>query len=223
MSIYISASGLLDYISCNRKSYYRIFKPIEPVKSLEQIRGTVVHKVLQEYWQDHSLAMQNIPTVAKQFGLQESELDNVRYFVHNFFDSFYGYVKDGDLIEHNFKLKLDNDVYLVGVFDRISDGKVFDWKTTKKTPANLSGNIQFIVYNYAYNKLFNSKPVAMYYASLNDRKLVMYYDIEAYSNVLLNELIPSFIKDVRDKNFIRNGVFSGACYKCDWRSHCLGK
>lgn len=222
MQIYVSASGISDFLLCNRKLYYRIYKPIERPVSSAASKGILVHKALETCWDDVLKAYNYIENNYKLHGLSEDSVPELNSLVHKFFENFYNYVGEKDLIEHNFRISLLPNVSLVGVFDRISNGNVFDWKTSKgKTPKTLESNIQFILYNYAYKKLFNSPPHGLYYASLRTGDLVMYNENEEFTSILFDEIIPEYVKSVSNQRFPKIGIYNNSCFKCDWREHCL--
>lgn len=226
MAIHVSASSLADYISCSQKVYYRIFKTeegVEEVPSREMLMGSITHKVLEKAWQNEEIALNLGKSLCDKEGIDAVGKSSVEHFIHTFFQVFGRMVNDGDMIEKRFKVKLYDDVYLVGVFDRITRGTVIDWKTNAKPPKNIDGNIQFILYDLAYNILYNKKAEGLYLAALKDGSLVRYKESKQHSEVLIHQVIPDFVEAVRKKSFVKTGLFNGACYRCPYKIVCLGE
>lgn len=222
MSIYISKSSLNDFILCHRKVYYRIFTDLRPTPPKEVIRGSIVHKILEKFSGSLDEAKTNVEKLAKQYSLDKKDFDYIMTCVSNFSEFFLPLLSNNDLIEHNFKVPYADDVYIVGVFDRVSSGNVFDWKTSSRVPRSINTDIQFILYNYAYKNLFNTPANALYYASLATGRLLMYNEEKFIVDELFNKIIPHFLDVVKRKNFARTGIFSGGCYRCFWKESCLG-
>jgi CRISPR/Cas system-associated exonuclease Cas4 (RecB family) len=139
----------------------------------------------------------------------------------NYYNNFRKYLTNSDEIELKFKIPWDKDVFIVGKMDRISNGKVFDWKTDRKPQKNISKSIQFILYNWAYKKLYKANPSGVYYAALTTGDLVRYSVDEASDRTLFEEIIPDAIRAIKNKEFTRNGIFRGACYRCFYSDSCL--
>ena len=222
MTIYISASLLEDFVSCNRKVYYRINKPEKSIQNRGMTIGEVVHKAIELHWNDELTA--NFYTeieLKSRLPDDKSALKHAQDCLQSYFHNFRQYLSEKDEVEIKFKLHWDKDVAIVGKIDRISDGKVFDWKTAKSPLSNISGNIQFILYNWAYKHMYNKLPSGVYYAALTNGSLVKYDNDPIASSVLFNEIIPDAIMAIRGRNYIRNGVFRKACYMCPYAKTCL--
>lgn len=221
MAIHVSASALSDYISCETKLYYRIEKPVPPVVTKEMMMGTISHKVLEKQWLDINKATALAKELCKKEEFDYASEHSVIHFVNTFFDSFQGYITKDDMIEHRFKVKLYDDVYLVGVFDRISNGNVFDWKTSANPPKRLDNNVQFIIYDLAYSMLFGKKPVGLYLAALKNGELIKYQENKLYSTELIERIIPDYVSKIRKGDYLKTGIFNGACYRCPFKEDCL--
>lgn len=221
MSINISASLLNDYISCSRKAYYRVFKRDVAVPNKYMIMGTIVHDAIEKYWDNKDRAFRYVTAQTDERNLS-NETDNLLTYVDTYFNEFSKFIRKGDLIEKFFKLKMDNGVYLVGKFDRVSNGVIYDWKTSSKPPRNLENDVQFIIYYHAYRKMYKKPPTAAFYASLAQGRLIPYSYNEFYYNELFNGVIPDLINDIKSKNFNREGIFKkGTCYFCSYKEDCL--
>lgn len=222
MAIHVSASALKDYISCSQKVYYRIFETGEAVQSREMLMGTITHKVLEKEWNNKANAASLIYKLCKENNLDTTAIGSILHFVQTYFERFSVMIKDDDKIEKRFKVKLYDDVYLVGVFDRVTRGTIIDWKTTAKPPKRIDNDVQFILYDLAYNLIYKKPAEGLYLAALSDGSLVRYSESKLHSETLINSLIPEFVETIRKKSFKREGLFTGACYRCPYKLQCLG-
>lgn len=224
--IFVSASSLKDYMKCSQMAYYRIFEPELKVPNREMIIGDIVHKVIEKAWQSIDVALNLGVTLATQSNLTAVDKQAIEHYIHVFFDYFSPLVTKEDKVEKFFKIKLpvtEIDVFLVGKFDRISRNLIFDWKTGSKVPRTISNDPQFIVYNLAYQLLYKQQPESIYFASLNTGGMVRYTESQEHTDTLISYIIPRYIDDVRKKNFIKHGLFNGACYRCPFKTPCLGE
>lgn len=188
--------------------------------------GTIVHQAIERYWKDRTKAITYAYScfdkeLYNYKGLSKKDLDTVTSNIHSYFDNFSKFMTDKDEIEKRFKVKLYDDVYLVGKFDRISNGVIYDWKTSTKISRNLSNDPQFIVYYDAYKRIYGNPPNAIFLASLSKGELVPYEHNEFNYNQLYDDVIINLIKDIKNKNFIRDGMFRGICHSCSFKKDCL--
>ena len=222
MSIYISASLLEDFISCNRKVYYRINKPELQIQNTEMVLGEIVHSAIEKFSDNLE---KGFDFIDKQIDLRLEGSPTGKGFAQNcfntYFEHFARFTTPNDSIEIRFKLPWDKDVFLVGKIDRISDGNVFDWKTARNPATNIDGNIQFILYHYAYKHMYNKIPSGVFYAALTTGKLIRYGHDEAAQRTLFNEIIPQAVLAIRKGDFTRSGIFRRACFKCSYKEDCL--
>jgi hypothetical protein len=186
------------------------------------IIGEVVHSAIEHHWDDRDKALDLIRRqILARLGNDEEALSFTDICIANYFHHFKQYLAPSDEREFKFKIPWDKDVFIVGKIDRISNGKVFDWKTARKPLKNISENIQFILYNWAYNKLYKSNPVGVYYAALTTGALIRYSVDEASDRTLFEEIIPDAIRAIKNKEYSRNGIFRRACFRCSYSDTCL--
>lgn len=221
MKVYISASSLSDFISCSQKVFYRINKPFKEIPSREMKLGIAVHKAIELGWNDKKLAEKTVEEQCKKLGLSKTDFDISKTMINNFFSLFRDLLKEEDLVEQNFKLSLYDDVYLVGKMDRISGGSVFDWKTGK-LPRSIDNSTQCMVYEFAYNKLYNKSPTNIFMASLIEGRLVKYNRNDFYVTEIFEKIIPRMVKTIRENSYERVGMFNHSCFRCQFKQGCLG-
>jgi hypothetical protein len=220
--IHVSASLIIDYLKCSQMAYYRIFEPELKISNREMIIGAITHKVIEKAWQDLDVALNLGKTLCEKENVDAIGRQSVEHFIHTFFESFKPIVSREDSIEKFFKIKLYDDVFLVGKFDRISRGLILDWKTTASPPKSIDNDPQFIIYDYAYSLIYGKKPEGVYYASLKEGKLIRYAESKHHASTIINNVIPSYIEDIRNKRFNKTGLFNGSCYRCPFKVPCLG-
>lgn len=222
--IFVSASALVDYIKCSQKVYYRIFEPELKTSNREMIIGEITHRTIEKSWQNIDVALNLGKTLAEQNDVDPAGKQSIEHYIHTFFENFYPLLTREDKVEKFFKTKLiGEDVYLVGKFDRISRGMIFDWKTSANPPKSIDSDPQFIIYNLAYGLVYGKPAEGIYLASLKDGRLVRYNESKEHSDTLITKIIPEFVDNVRKKNFIKQGLFNGACYRCPFKIPCLGE
>ena len=225
MDLYISASALKDYISCNRKLYYRLNKgTIEIQETKEMVVGNVVHYAIEKYWDLYPAAsFYMIDTLKKLLPGDTESLDYALACYRIYAENFKKFLSYDDRVEDRFKIPFEKDVFVVGKMDRISKGRVFDWKTDRKPLISISKEIQFILYNWAFKKMFGANPSGVYYASLLNGSLIRYSSNANVEASLFEEIIPSFIRDVKNKEYTKNGLFRRACPWCQYSKVCIGE
>lgn len=221
--IFVSASAIKDFISCSQKVYYRIHEPELKVSNREMIIGDVVHKTIEKAWKNIDVALNLGKTLGVNANVDAIGLQSIEHFIHTFFERFNNLLTDEDKVEKFFKVKLEEDVYLVGKFDRLSRGLIFDWKTDSNVPKNISNYPQFIIYDLAYKLIYNKPSEGIYFASLKNGDLVRYNESKEHSKTLIERIIPDYIATIRKKEYIKQGLFTGQCYRCPFKIPCLGE
>lgn len=220
--IFVSYSAIRDYLSCGQKVYYRIFEPELKVSNREMIIGDITHKVIEKAWQNLDVALGLGKSLCEKENVDAVGRQSVEHFIHTFFENFVPLLTKEDKIEKFFKVKLYDDVYLVGKFDRISRNLIFDWKTNATPPKSIDNDPQFILYNLAYSMIYEKPPEGIYFGKLKDGGLIRYNESKDHSETLIEKIIPEFVETVRKKSFIKTGLFTGQCYRCPYKATCLG-
>ncbi len=223
MSIYLSASSIKDFIACPQKVLYRRTKPFPEVRSKAMIMGEIAHQAIEKGWRNRDTAYAIVKELCKENSLAKADRVSLEFYMDIFFLNFKGLLSETDLIEYNFKIGLYDDVFLVGKIDRISKGNLYDWKTGGKISNKLSNDVQCIIYEYAYKKIFNKEPASICLASLAKGELVPYSRDEMYIGELFGKIVPRMIKTIKNETYDKQGMFNHSCFNCPYRIGCLGK
>lgn len=222
MSIYLSASSISDFIKCPQKVLYRRTKAFPEKKSKEMIIGNIAHSAVQKGWKNRDEAYSIVREEGKAEGLAKSDITHLEFLMDIFFLNFAHRLTDKDRIEYSFKIPLYDDVFIVGRMDRISNGNVYDWKTGSRISEKLWNDVQCIVYNYAYNRIFSEAPASICVASLATGELIPYSEDNKYTNELFDKIIPRMIKTIKTESYDKLGMFNHSCFRCPYKLGCLG-
>jgi CRISPR/Cas system-associated exonuclease Cas4 (RecB family) len=221
MSINISASAIVDFLACSQKVKYRINVPEQQVQTPAMLAGTIVHEIIETY-KNKDAAYAAMEEKLEEYNLDKTMEARVVNSIDNFYSFFQQFTGDDDIIEHKFKIKHSDGVFLVGKFDRITpDGKLFDWKTSAVYPKDISNSIQFVFYYECYKKIYGTEPSSLFYAHLPSKKLIRYVPNRALTNYLFHDIIPNMIEDVKRGRFLRIGLYSKICKDCAFTQHCF--
>lgn len=223
MSIYLSASSIKDFISCPQKVLYRRTKPFPEVKSRAMIVGEIAHKAIEVGWSNKKLAYKVIEDGIEREGLSSKDRVDLQFYVDIFHLNFRHLLSKEDLVEYNFKISLYDDVFIVGKIDRISNGNLFDWKTGAKIATRLEGDVQCIIYDFAYRKIFGKEPASICLGALAKGELIPYRRDEFYVKELFDRVIPRMIKTIKNETYERLGIFNHSCFNCSYKLGCLGR
>jgi hypothetical protein len=221
MAIYLSASSIQDFIKCPQKVFYRLKKTVPEQKSREMIMGQIAHLAIEQGWKNRDHAYSIIDYETRKNGLRLADKTHLQYMIDLFFLNFQPRLGENDLIEYNFKIKLYEDVFIVGKIDRISKGNLFDWKTGK-LPTKLHNDVQCIIYDWAFNQIFDKPPTSICLAGLTSGELLPYKKDEFYTREIFENIIPRMIRTVKHDTYERLGLFNHSCFRCPWKEGCLG-
>lgn len=222
MPIYLSASSISDFIKCPQKVLYRFKKTVPEVPNKDMIVGKIVHLAIEKGWKNKEHAYSIIHSGVKENNLKQSDNTNMEFMIDMFFLNFRDSLGEKDLIEYNFKLPLYDDVFVVGKMDRITQGNLRDWKTTSKPPTKLGNDVQCIIYDWAYRKIFDTEPKSICVAALSTGELIPYREDKLYVKELFDNIMPRMIKTIRHDTYERLGMFNHSCFRCAYKAGCLG-
>jgi len=223
MSINVSASSILDYLSCPKKVHYRLFHSEQAEQTVDMIVGNTIHTIAEKYWNKKEEANQFCLDTIKYYNLEPKKVQKLWLCYNNFFDFYAKDLSEDDKVEVKFKLELAKDIYLVGRIDRVHNNSVIDWKTSSITPRNIDNHVQFIVYNYAYKRLYNRTPDNVLYASLQKTGYIRFYENSYLTDYLFNDIIPVMISDIKSGKLVKKGRFTGECFSCSFRELCFSE
>lgn len=222
MTVFLSASSISDFISCSQKVKYRFSKTLQiPTKGMTI--GRIAHKAIEEGWRYKPATYDAIRKMASDNNLTKSDVVNLEFMMDIFFLNFKPSLRDDDLVEYSFKLHLYDDVFIVGKIDRISNGNIFDWKTSSKIPKRTDNDVQCIIYDYAYTRIFGEPPKSVNVCSLSKGNLVPYMKKDIYVKEVFENIIPRMIRTVKNSSFERTGMFNHSCFMCPYKHVCLGR
>lgn len=231
--LYISASSIKDWLVCSKRYVYRTQYPKEDAeKTPDLLVGTAVHEVIEKHWKDkYDNNVARVRNLLDDVGINSDNKFHVtkaERCVKNFHATYAELLTESDIVEKSFKIELKPGAYLVGKIDRVIQafgGIIVDWKTNTKPPkaSELEKDVQFLIYRYAYQHMFKEEPAKVWYASLytNDRILVQYNSV--YNACLFEDVIPKMLKDISSNSYTKQGMFTGACEKCQYKKICIGE
>lgn len=224
--IYLSASSINNYLSCSMKHFLRVNFKGDEENTFPLRFGSLIHDVIEKEWKDYEKALKLAENLMKEYNISAQNRGKIELHLSNFFSSFNYYLSDDDKVEEEFRIKLQDDVVLLGRLDRVTpEGLVFDWKTSNSVPRTLTDSTQFIIYNYAFKKMYGKEPTGVFFASLKTGQLVKYNKDEFIEKSLFDDLIPTIINDIKSERYTRDGLFNyfSACKYCTYKEFCLGE
>lgn len=219
--INLSMTLIRNYLDCPQKLAYSSGKKDPSQQTDEMLEGIIVHQALEDGWTSKGMAKSIVKRLTQESGrsnLDEKKMDKC---VDNFFLQYSHQLSAKDVIEGYFKQSYTKGVTIVGKFDRIHNGVVYDWKTGDRPPEDLNRDVQFMFYYLAYKKVYKKEPSALIYASLSNKKSYLFEPIPGILSEFENELIPAVIAEARKSTHVRSGFYKyGVCKKCPFKSSC---
>jgi CRISPR/Cas system-associated exonuclease Cas4 (RecB family) len=218
----LSASSLKDFLKCSKMFYYRVNSSEESVATSEMLAGSIVHKIIEEHKIGQIVSEDKVDRLISEYKLVDLTLKKrIESCLRVFFKDYENLISDRDYVEYNFKLPLSKGVRLTGKIDRITpDGLLIDWKTGGYVPKSIDDDLQFIIYYWAYNKLFGSDPNKVFYIALLKNKMLEFNYNQPYFEQLFNSTIPSVVTKIKNKEYFRDGLDNNACKYCSYMTTC---
>ena len=108
---YISQSAIKDFISCNKRYYYRVNFAEEAVSTIEMTIGTIIHKILEDSWNDKAKAIDLAYKLSLSYSLNKTDINTILLLVNNYFENFKSLVTEDDIIEYNFTVPYKDNIY----------------------------------------------------------------------------------------------------------------
>lgn len=219
--INVSATSLRDFLDCTMKYYYRNVANLSGSISEDAYAGIIVHDTIEKFWdKDFSFYKEYLSSNLDQ-NMSQKVLDKVLICLSNFDTYFKSMCTDKDNNEVKFKIKIDNEYYLTGRIDKVTNtGSVIDWKTSVNMPKFLENDVQLIIYNEAYKRLYGKNPEIVLIANLFNNRTIMYKENKLFRDELFNGVIPNLLKIRKSKSFHRDGIFKKKCFECPFKNQC---
>lgn len=220
-NLFISAYLLKDFLDCPRKVHFRLNFSESSVQNPDMIVGSIIHEAIERHWESEGTFTKFVCTKLEEHGLGKKYYEKALICMENFFSKFRDLLKENDLVEYRFKEKLYDKVFLVGKIDRVlEDGTVIDWKTSSQYRGNLSKDPQFILYRYVQKNVL-LKPVSpLIRANLLDGTVTPYAVDVHLEGYLFSEIIPSVIRSVVKGDLPQTGLYTGKCFRCQYKTLC---
>ena len=219
--IHVSATSLKRFISCPAKLYYALYGEFEAeISTREMAIGSLVHEMIDKYWDNKELAYRNLAKYMVEFNLDASNTDEVINYLEVFYDKFAPMCTPDDQIERRFEVKYSDNALIVGRYDRIIGDVIVDWKTGRTPPKSIDNDIQFLLYYSVYRKFAGRLPAKVVYASLTSGNMIHLNPDQGRIDALYSDIIPAYIRAITKDEFPRQGLFGSACYRCEVREVC---
>jgi CRISPR/Cas system-associated exonuclease Cas4 (RecB family) len=218
----LSASSLKDFLKCSKMFYYRITSSCDSVSTSEMIAGSIVHKIIEEHRIGQILSEDKVDKLISEYKLIDLTLKKrIESCLRVFFKDYENLISDKDYVEYNFRIPLFRGVKLTGRIDRITpDGILIDWKTGGYIPKSIDDDLQFIIYFWAYNKVFGRNPNKVFYIALLKNKILEFNYNPPYFEQLFDHTIPSVVTKIKNKEFSREGLDNNSCKYCSYMTTC---
>lgn len=194
---HVSVTSIRAFKECEKQYYYRITRPEASIPNKHMIFGAIAHKAIEIYekkdrekrslssmvgWSLHEWERRTAAQ-ASFLGDRPSPPKNFKKMYTNYIDKIRPDLPVGEkLIEHYFKLPLENNIRFVGKMDLVAGNGIYDWKTGDRPPDTYSiKDMQFSGYWWAYRKLFKADPERIVYGHLSSGNL---YNIDMNRSLL---------------------------------------
>jgi RecB family exonuclease len=235
----LSASRIKLARSCARRYYYRYILPYDdrPVerKSLYALRGTALHKAIEEKYMRGS----NPATVYQQVMIDTVTEWEAKEYPIDGLDQFSKILKDGkeyltliqwdtfkpDVIEHRFVLPWPNEqtpiAMIEGIIDMITvEGRLIDHKSNSKKPnaIELAHDSQFIIYAWAYMMINGFLPLDVVWHHLKTGEVISAGVLENFEKKAIR--LGQDIQDIVEMVSYPRRQLDGECKTCPFFSRC---
>ena len=192
MTFYISASRLKDYMDCRTFYYWRHVVRQPQTENTSALIGTAVHTAIDSFYKynRNPVAVYRQTIQQKLAQWQDNELPIL--YRHTFADM----MDYGDRLadfpfnqftigasEIPFTLPYSDTLSIRGIIDRISNHEIYDWKTAKRKPREITTDPQFTLYIWAYLQIHGELPHGAHWFHMADYTMVS-YDMARYQEQL---------------------------------------
>jgi len=222
--IHLSPTGIKDFLSCSMRLAYRIAfkKEGEEGEKTEKMKiGLAVHETIEEAWRIPDPAV-NLKYLNKYNLVEKKSVDKVKRSLSNYYQFYAQMLTERDVTERLFEYQFAKGITIVGKMDRVilERDTVIDWKTGDWLQKSIDDDIQFMLYYMGYKKLYGREPKNVLYINVN-KNIVLRFKYEARNfRVLEKDIIPKVTRALRTGDFHREGMFTGVCGNCPYKTVC---
>jgi hypothetical protein len=228
--ITLSASKLKTFNACERKFYYEYVDRQETVKHPAAALGTAVHKTIERVYREQ---IDPVPTFVDEFGKEllanNLNIDDVKPQLARDgikMISQYNFLRRvPDEMELEFTLPFPNAAHplcnIRGFMDQLYEWGFVDLKTNTFKPLNsvLDNDIQFILYDWAFEEIYNYRAQRKIWHHLRTGE-DLYSDTEGkLDNAVrvIERILDSSVTGIYDRSI------GDPCRICSHRLICLGR
>lgn len=217
-----SASKIKDYMLCRRYYHDRHVLKTPQGKDTSAILGTAIHKAIEDTYNGGQYPYYTLQhTIGKELDYAHNNGIPVTYR-----QSYAEMIETGTEIiggydftrfvngtsEYAFELPLTEGVVIRGIIDRITeDGIVLDYKSGKRKPKDLSNDVQFTIYVWAYTQMFHKMPKKVYWYHLRTHELIEYSTAKLEAKMF--DLIHT-VTTMKNDTFADMNSAAGRCKNC---------
>lgn len=236
----VSATKLKMFLLCQRQFYLKYIQNMTLHDWCGSIMGTAIHHAIAEHIKDPT-TKPLVDYVSKYNGelaqrtpkdrfynshkMRVQGIEIVKEIQWELLSPLY--VNNEPFIEYEFLLPYPNAdapiVMINGIIDLVThDHKIIDHKSTKTYPDDVSNDLQFMIYHWAYEQIFKRKPNGVFWHHLRTNEMIEYVHSD-YSK--LDAVIGRYLKNYgkgiksykkktkKDETCTKLCAFSKVCWK----------
>jgi len=227
--ITLSASKLKTFTACERKYYYEYIDRRESKKHPAAALGTAVHKTIERVYKEGT---DPAPIFLAEFDKEIVQYEDVDVDLRKYradgvkMVQLYKFDRRVPVeMELEFLLPFPNQAHplcnIRGIIDQTYDWGFVDLKTNRSKPLHsvLDNDIQFILYDWAYNEIYNTPAVNRVWNHLRTGE-----DLYADTTGKLDNATRA-IERILEKQVtgIYDRSIGDPCRICNFRLPCLGR
>lgn len=226
----LSATSINDFLECPQRFWFRTNHPEASKVSDHVTFGGVVHDAIEKFDNvddalEWSLKEWPIRSQDGNFMPDKQAKKPPKSFkrqLGNYYKLIEPQIDGGDK-EVFFRLPWysgSENLEILGKMDRVTDTAVYDWKTGGRKPSKFQRHgIQFYLYAWAFEKLYDGVPKNVYYGALNSGSLIP-LDIKPRLMQNMGDTI-NYVVDNMDKEPIRAVGYQ--CFGCFYKEICFAQ
>jgi ATP-dependent exoDNAse (exonuclease V) beta subunit len=179
----LSASKIKLYLECRKRYKDKYIDKVAEIENTSSLMGKAIHTAIEAHYKGLNAAkIYHEYMIARYDEMLMADAEFKEY------QSFSALLKTGrDIIstfpwsiytplaqELDFTIPLDDICYLHGFIDMVTDDGIVDFKSSSRKPKNLDYDIQFIIYAYAYEHLYNKPATKVYWHHLRTHEQLVW-------------------------------------------------